>query len=134
MSDTAVRARRGSASQWFAVVLATAGFVLVALALAGLITDDDPPTLPTIELGEMYISGDLAVDVDANVTVFNAGAVPHNLVVESGPKTPDLNSQEAAQLDLVAVPAGSYTVYCAIEGHRAAGMENTLVIGGDGSG
>jgi plastocyanin len=103
--------------------------VLGAIALAGVVVDDDPPQAPTIELGEMYITGDLAVDSGANVVVVNAGIVPHNLAVEGGPRTPDLGRNTAAALDLAAMPAGSYTVYCAIEGHRAAGMENVLVIG-----
>jgi hypothetical protein len=121
MSDTAVRARRGSASQWFAVVVSAAAFVLVVIALAGVIVDNDPPKTPTVELGEMYIEGDLVVDAGAQMVVVNVGKIPHNLVVEGGPRTPDLNAQAAAALDLASLadgPRRRYKPVCAAGGRR----------------
>jgi uncharacterized cupredoxin-like copper-binding protein len=66
-------------------------------------------------------------------TVKNAGKIPHDLVV-SGPgvsgaaKTPLLSSGQSATLT-VTLAAGSYTLYCSVPGHRAAGMSAKLTVG-----
>jgi uncharacterized cupredoxin-like copper-binding protein len=66
-------------------------------------------------------------------TVRNAGKIQHDLVV-SGPgvmgaaKTPLLNPGQTATLT-VTLAAGSYTLYCSVPGHRAAGMVTKLTVG-----
>jgi uncharacterized cupredoxin-like copper-binding protein len=115
---------------WLAIVLAAGGLVMSVWALALMITHDEPATLPTVELGEMYIKGDLEIDQGSSLNVVNAGAVPHNLAVENGPTTPDLNAGQSSVLDTSALAPPGYTVYCSIEGHRAAGMEAQLTIRG----
>jgi plastocyanin len=65
--------------------------------------------------------------------VTNAGKIPHDLVV-SGPgvtgtaKTPLVNAGKTATLT-VTLAAGSYTLYCSVPGHRAAGMVAKLTVG-----
>jgi uncharacterized cupredoxin-like copper-binding protein len=65
--------------------------------------------------------------------VRNAGKIQHDLVV-TGPgltgatKTPLLASGQTAKLNIV-LTAGSYTLYCSVPGHRAAGMQATLTVG-----
>jgi plastocyanin len=141
-TTTDVEAVRRSPVAYIALFLAAAAFVLVAIAFAAKVTETDPagPKLmsaddaaksgnPAIELGEMYIRGDLAVGSGATVSAINRGAAPHNLTVGNGPATPDLNPNRAAELDLAPLPDGTYTVYCSIDGHRAAGMEAELKVG-----
>ena len=66
-------------------------------------------------------------------TVKNAGKIGHDLVV-SGPgvtsaaKTALLNPGQSAKL-AVTLAAGSYTLYCSVPGHRAAGMSAKLTVG-----
>jgi uncharacterized cupredoxin-like copper-binding protein len=66
-------------------------------------------------------------------TVKNVGKIQHDLVV-SGPgvsgaaKTPLLNPGQTATLT-VTLAAGSYTLYCNVPGHRAAGMSAKLTVG-----
>jgi uncharacterized cupredoxin-like copper-binding protein len=65
--------------------------------------------------------------------VRNVGKIPHDLVV-SGPgvsgaaKTPLLPAGQSAKLS-VTLAAGSYTLYCSVPGHRAAGMSTKLTVG-----
>lgn len=71
----------------------------------------------------------LPADTDVELTLENAGVVEHDLVVE------ELGDQELVYADAgesvtetVNLPAGSYTIYCSIPGHREAGMEGSLTV------
>jgi uncharacterized cupredoxin-like copper-binding protein len=65
--------------------------------------------------------------------VHNVGKVGHDLVVE-GPKLSSANRTSTiapggeAKLT-VSLGTGSYTLYCSVPGHRAAGMETKLAVG-----
>ncbi len=61
----------------------------------------------------------------------NSGSAAHNLVLESGARTPDLNTGEMATLDLGVLAEGTYVIFCDIPGHREAGMELTLTVTAD---
>ncbi|HEY2371405.1 MAG TPA: plastocyanin/azurin family copper-binding protein [Gaiellaceae bacterium] len=65
--------------------------------------------------------------------VKNAGKIGHDLAVTGAgiagtPKTPIINAGGTAKLN-VALKAGTYTLYCTVPGHRAAGMVAKLTIG-----
>lgn len=135
--------QRPDVAGFLASIVAAAGMVLAVWALALVIVDDDPPAptimsaedaaasgAPVVELGEMFVTGDLEVERETPVVVVNVGAAPHNLAVEGGPITPDLDGGEATELDVSTLAPGTYTVFCAIEGHRAGGMEAQLVVEG----
>lgn len=68
--------------------------------------------------------------------VTNGGSVAHNLALEGGASTPDLNAGESASLEAGDLSPGSYVIFCSIAGHRDAGMEATVTVaeGGAGSG
>ncbi|MGZ4389711.1 MAG: plastocyanin/azurin family copper-binding protein [Gaiellaceae bacterium] len=62
--------------------------------------------------------------------VKNAGKIQHDLAVKGGKvnvKTPLINPGATAKLT-VKLPAGTYTLYCTVPGHRAAGMQAKLTV------
>jgi FtsP/CotA-like multicopper oxidase with cupredoxin domain len=85
-------------------------------------------------LSEFAIEG--PTEIAAGPTTFevtNHGSVGHNLSLEEGPATPDLAAGETTTLDVGELGPGTYTIFCSIAGHRDAGMEATLTVGGDGA-
>ena len=64
------------------------------------------------------------------VSIKNDGKIEHNLVVEEAPKFAKLvvDPGESASGTLDVGP-GTYTLYCDLPGHKAAGMETKLKVG-----
>jgi hypothetical protein len=65
-------------------------------------------------------------------TVKNAGKIGHDLAITGAgvsgtPKTPLISPGGASKLS-VALKAGTYTLYCTVPGHKAAGMVAKLTI------
>lgn len=91
-------------------------------------TSDEVTAL--LELTEFRIDGDLEIPAgDVQIELINTGAALHNLVMEDGPSSVDLNSGETTTLDIGQLDPGVYTIFCDIAGHRDAGMEAQLVVG-----
>ena len=91
--------------------------------------DANEAITPVIDLSEFSITGDLTVPAGRIVVdVTNNGAIPHNLVLEGGPKTSDLTNGEQTSLDLGELGPGTYTLFCDIPGHQGSGMEATLTV------
>jgi FtsP/CotA-like multicopper oxidase with cupredoxin domain/plastocyanin len=124
---------------------AAASFSLLAMVLAfgalvAVAQDDDGGGVlaggTQVSLTEFAITPEMInVAEDGTLAVSNNGAAAHNLVVEGHEDavgTPDLNAGEATSLGVGDLDAGAYTVYCAIPGHREAGMEAMLHVGGGG--
>ena len=96
-----------------------------------------PPAGQTVAVSETEFKITLPAEklAPGKVTfaVTNAGKIQHDLVV-SGPgvtgaaKTSLLNAGQTAKLT-VTLAAGSYTLYCSVPGHRAAGMSANLTVG-----
>jgi plastocyanin len=70
------------------------------------------------------------------IEVKNAGGTDHALEIE-GPngeiKTPTLAPGKSATLK-ADLKAGTYAMYCPIDGHKGKGMKGEIVVGGGGSG
>jgi uncharacterized cupredoxin-like copper-binding protein len=63
--------------------------------------------------------------------IANAGKQTHNFVIE-GPGVSqkldsDLTRGDTGEITMN-LPAGSYTVYCPVDGHRGRGMQRTVVV------
>ncbi|HXV71660.1 MAG TPA: multicopper oxidase domain-containing protein [Acidimicrobiia bacterium] len=123
-------------------LLLMAVFAVLTAALAGIAAfragatepaGEEPggPITANVSLSEWEISGDLTVDPgDLTITVSNDGTMVHNLVFEDGPRSVDINPGETVTLEVGELPAGTYTIFCNIAGHRAAGMEASFVVTG----
>jgi uncharacterized cupredoxin-like copper-binding protein len=63
--------------------------------------------------------------------VINSGKQTHNFVIEgagfSQKLASDLTRGDTAEI-AVSLPAGSYTVYCPVDGHRGKGMQRTIIV------
>ena len=121
-------------------IIGAAAAVLAAVAAiragsAEAVTPDDETQTVTYRLTEFAIEGSTALTPGPTAfNVINGGAIAHNLVLEGGPNTPDLNSGESATLDVGSLDVGTYTIFCSIAGHRDSGMEATLVVSENGAG
>jgi manganese oxidase len=83
------------------------------------------------------------VGVGGSLHVMDAGSVMHTLAIDGTDlKTSELAGGGEEVLELGDLPAGSYTMFCTIPGHREAGMEGELTVteggapaaGGDAAG
>lgn len=71
----------------------------------------------------------IPADTDVTVTVTNNGFLQHDWVVEDTDiASPMLNGGDSAEV-VVNLPAGTYTYYCSVAGHREAGMQGSLTVG-----
>lgn len=87
-----------------------------------------------VELGDVYIAPvqmSAATGASLVLNVRNTGAIQHDLRVEGGPGTAMLNPGGSESLDLGALDAGTYTLFCSVPGHREGGMVASLVVGDD---
>lgn len=122
----------------FLIVLAVLGAAVAVLAAVVAFRGEpaaaeeggepDPQTVH-FALSEFTIDG--VTEMASGPTVFevvNDGSAAHNLTLEGGPATPDLAAGETASLDVGELSPGTYTVFCAIAGHREAGMEALLTV------
>lgn len=93
--------------------------------------EEGGPVTANIELAEWSITGDLEVPPgDLTITLSNTGSMAHNLVFENGPRSVDVNAGETVTMEVGELEPGTYTIFCDIPGHQAAGMEARLVVTG----
>jgi len=126
--------------------LRTAGVVLAgafALAACGG-GDEDGPASPTAKAGPtgpveatlQVDASEFAFDPDelsasadsvTAIRVTNVGSIEHDLRIDEADLTIVTARSETAE-GTFSLPAGTYTFYCSIPGHREAGMEGALTV------
>jgi uncharacterized cupredoxin-like copper-binding protein len=75
------------------------------------------------------------------LTFKNAGQTLHDFTIVAGPGIPEAAAQTAAQSPyhiaaepgkeatlMLALPAGSYTFICSVQGHKELGMQGTITV------
>src|SRR4051812_35108460 len=94
------------------------------------------PAMAEVSLKEFAITPKvITVATGGMLMVTNGGTMQHNLAIEGKDlRTPMLDANGNADLELGALPAGTYTVFCEVAGHRQAGMEAQLKVVAGGSG
>jgi uncharacterized cupredoxin-like copper-binding protein len=129
----------------FAIAVVVAVLALVAAVVAVAISAGSDSTTATagggggggqamVSLSEFKIAP-ASVGVGGSLHVLNEGSVAHNLTIEDTDlKTADLQGGADAELALGDLPAGTYTMFCSIPGHREAGMEASLTVAEGGGG
>jgi outer membrane protein assembly factor BamB len=71
----------------------------------------------------------IPADTDVTITVTNEGMLQHDFVIENTDFATEL-LDSGNTFDLVVnLPAGTYTYFCSVPGHREAGMQGTLTVG-----
>jgi nitrite reductase (NO-forming) len=90
------------------------------------------PASISVELKDLALSpSEATVAEGGSIDVTNHGAIPHDLAIKGTSfKTAMLSGGEHATLQLDGLAAGTYTMFCDVPGHEAAGMKATLVVGG----
>ena len=115
--------------------------LLIALILASCGSEEGGGG-QTIAIGETeYALDPSSVQVDETGTVTftatNNGTIEHAFEVEGQgveEETELIQPGESAELTVDLSQAGTYEIYCPVDGHREMGMEGTLTVGGGGGG
>ena len=126
----------GTAGMAMALVALMFGFLAVVVAAhADNRKIGAPAGAVQVTLSEFAITpSSISAPIDGKLTVTNSGSAAHNFNVSgTNVHTKDLQPGTTTTVDLKGIKAGTYTVFCAIPGHQAAGMQGTLVIGGSGA-
>jgi len=120
----------------FAVIALIFGFMSLSVAIhANNRQSGVPAGAVQVTLSEFTIApATINVPLNGTIVVANAGSTAHNFTIE-GTKiaTRDLAPGDSQTISLKGLKARSYTSFCSISGHRQAGMQATLVVGGSGS-
>ncbi|MEM7325214.1 MAG: hypothetical protein AAF531_19140 [Actinomycetota bacterium] len=72
---------------------------------------------------------------EVTIELVQEGVLPHSLLIEDADGNALdfrllVNAAELSDAGSVTLDAGSYVFFCDIAGHRAAGMESVVVVGG----
>jgi len=94
-----------------------------------------PPSIGLVEKEFLFTPKDVVVRWGGGIAfvVKNQGAIEHNFVLEApgGTTVAQITTIEPGETGRVTatLPAGIYTIYCSLPGHRDAGMVATLRVG-----
>ena len=125
----------------FASLTSVAAFLLAAIGIIVVVNKDEGATTTsaaapvTVTMSEFKFSpAKVTAPVDGTLNVVNGGTMAHNLVIEGGPSTRDLNPGQSQVLNLAGLAPGTYRFICTIPGHEGSGMVGELTISESGGG
>ncbi|MEZ4624160.1 MAG: cupredoxin domain-containing protein [Thermomicrobiales bacterium] len=90
---------------------------------------DGTLTFDAFDMGYTVSNVSIPADTDIIFVMNNTGAAVHNWIVSEGASIDSGDAEPGTTITwVVNLPAGVYTFYCDIVGHRAAGMEGTIYV------
>lgn len=69
----------------------------------------------------------LPADQEVTIEVVNGGTIEHDFTIDEANVKIAVPATETGS-GTVTLPAGSYTFYCSVPGHRDSGMEGTITV------
>jgi manganese oxidase len=120
----------------FTSLLSVSAFLLAAIGIIVVVNKDEgagtstaaaaPVTVAMTEFS--FAPATVTVSEGGSLNVVNNGTMPHNLVIDGGPATPDVQPGGSVPLDLSSLAVGTYRFICTIPGHEASGMVGELTV------
>lgn len=103
------------------------------------VTPEETPEVTTPEVKKITVVGTEYAFSPSTITVKagqqvvisfqNAGSINHNLVIEGlGINTRTIGAGQTDTIEFIASTSGTYTIFCSVPGHRAAGMTGNLKV------
>lgn len=86
-----------------------------------------PATLDITEADFSIKPKEAEISSNGSITIDNKGAVEHDLKIENK-QTALIKPGAKGELKLDGLAPGTYEMYCTVPGHRAAGMQGTIVV------
>ena len=138
----------GAARLWAAIAASLAFFLVLTIAMsysggapvpAAAAGSDQAAGAPqTFEVTETEFAihpapMDAAAGSPLTFNVANKGQAEHDLTIEDVAGTEAIAAGKSATLEVEALDAGEYRVFCSLPGHAEAGMETTLTVSEDGA-
>ncbi len=90
--------------------------------------EGEPSTWVSVDVDFAEVDTELPADTPIALTLINEGNLPHNIVIEEEGSDPvvDVGGGET-DAATITLPAGEYTFYCSIPGHRGT-MEEIVTV------
>jgi outer membrane protein assembly factor BamB len=85
-------------------------------------------TVEAYDLGFHQRNLALQADTDVAISFRNAGAIPHDFVVEGTNIDSGMHDAGAESILIVNLPAGEYMFFCSVPGHKEAGMAGNIIV------
>ncbi len=109
------------------------GLTLLSLALAACGNSAPRPDPLALTLHAQDIKFDVnslsaTVGQPVTLTYINQGVIDHAFIIDDFVEEQTVTPGQTATFNFTPAVAGSFEFYCAIAGHKAAGMTGTLII------
>lgn len=121
--------------QWLRAILVAAPVVLLTACGGGdsgggtpTLTSPPPGGILAVTATEFTFDPrqlEAKANTETGITLKNVGTVEHNLTIEGADVSISAKPGETATATF-SLPAGTYTYFCSLPGHREAGMTGTL--------
>lgn len=89
---------------------------------------EDTVSVDAFDIGFDPAELTIAADTDVTIAFENTGFLEHDLAIEGTDYITEILTNGGKEDLVVNLPAGEYTYYCTVPGHRQSGMVGTLTV------